>query len=715
MTELRSHLESLLADQPPHPVWPAVEVLWSEPLDAFNCTMRLGPLVERVSLETLARRISERKRLIHLSSDKGDPLRYSCEADIWRQIDLEMCKKRLAHPGAVLEVLVTGGIRPGKTEGATRRGVAHFCFTEGAWVWGLHETDITSGTIQQPRVFKFLPPEMKPDTGKMRRDIVTKFNFGTGGFTGNSFNIPWDCQDETGRKFTGGGLFEFRFYKQDPSTLQGSELTFAMSDELVPPSVVESVRERLLSRAQDTAQPAFLARIRQAQALLGKGEPLPIALLGALYHGVHVITFTPKEGWNATISSFLGGAKKYAKVPAELLPDPKVPASSRTRADFGWFINGKQNWPSKDIIGYELVPRFAQPVMPTRLVAYMHTYDNPFKGNWPGMRQITAKLTPEEKRVLAYGDVDKDWMVQFPNWSEDKHVITLAQVPRQGTVEEIIDPSNARPWCMAWCMTDEVGKRYVLQEWPPCEEEVPGLGVLGEWAIPSRHEKRNGDVGPAQRINPSWSWLDYTVEIWRQRKRLYEKFAASGGRPFIPGITGNGTDQFLHALGYALGGSSQGEPFRGRVLHATLSWTDLPGFTLEGPFIMPERSQMDSRFGSAPTPSDGGSTTLIEEMLKQEHAIEVEPASGGRLAEGDSFIKAALRLDPNGIPGLFVVDDCKAVRFALATYSLPPFAENTQKKDEACKDPRDCVAMYLLGAPEHVTEEDMECEGGGSY
>lgn len=657
MDAIREHLEGALGRQVFHPVHPRVEVLWSEGYDLGRCTMRVGTVTEVVTPETVVKRVFQRNRLIE--QETKDPLRFACEPEIWRQIDLEMCKKRLEMPGLVLEVLVTGGIRAGKTEGATRRVNASFFYTPNSWVVGMHETDITSRSIQQMRVHRFLPPELDTSTGKHKKDKHTKFSYSEAtGFTGAEFNIYWDCFTEDLVMHRAGGRFEFRFYKQDLSTLQGMELTCATSDELVPVQTVKTIRERLATRAADTAKPEFLARIRKAKEMLERGEPLPVALLGAVYHSVHLITFTPKEGWSPTVSSFLQGARKYGWVEAELLKDKAGVADPR-------------------------VPRFAQPVERTRLVAYLHTADNVMKPGYAAVKEMLAGKNENEIRLVAYGDVDKSWMSTFSDYDEAWHVRKWKDWPTDATVYEICDPGGSKPWVLMWIMVDPMRRKWITQEWPCPSWEIEGCGLPGPWAEPSETGKHNGDPGPAQRLRlKRWNRARYTRLIWEGRKRILRKLEEHGVK------------------------------WAGRFVARDLMWKGRDDWKLEGPFVHVEESWMDSRFASGKTENeDKEVVTLLEAMWEEENCIDFMPAPGDRLVEGDQLIQEALADETMGLPMLIVNEECENTRFMFETYSLPEFREKTTATDEACKDFRDPVAYCLLKKPEYVGEVEMTSGG----
>jgi hypothetical protein len=576
-----------------------------------------------------------------------DPLRHPWEHDMWRRIDLAMARKRLEHPGKVLELLVTGGKRPGKTEGCTRRALANFLYTKKSWAWALHETDTTSRTIQQSRVERFLPVELNPESGKMKKDKHTKFTFTAGtGFTGAMFHLTWRCRDENGREFEGGGEFDFRFYKQEESTFQGAEVTVVTSDELIPLNLAKIVVDRLATRAADTARPEFLMRIRRAVALLERGEDLPISLLGAIYHSVHLISFTPAEGWTSTVARFLNDAVKYGwEVSPDLIDKPGV----------------------KD----PRVPRFAQPVDPLKLVAYLFTSDNLVKPAYPALKETYRNASEKDVRISLHGDVDKDWQTRFHGFGA-QHVKTWAGVPAEGTVYEVIDPAGAKPWVISHFFCDVAGRHWQLQEWPCPSIPIDGSSS-GPWAVVSESEKRNGDKGPAQMLRLNYTRAHWTRLIWLQRMRLAQKLRA------------------IH-----------GTNLKVRMEKKVLVWEGRPEWKLEGEFVMPEEALMDSRYAQVRVEVKGFSTTLLEAMMDEENGVPMLPAPGDAIDEGDLFLQHALADDVLDMPGLLVLEECANTRFMFSTYCVLEHTERTKANDEACKDFRDPWAYYLLSDPRHV-------------
>jgi hypothetical protein len=623
-----------------------------------------SPVVEKFTLDELmalgrdqaAVELGRREdAILHMTAY---PLTHCWEPAIWRQIDLEVARKRLAHPGRVIEVFITGGMRPGKSFSCARRMTAHWVYTEKATVFALSETRDTSGKLQQQPVEMFLPEEVSPISGKHKSTKHERFKFSGGHFTNEMFSLRVPVSDETERTYLGGGDFVFRFFGQDIGTFQGYELSSAWSDELVPLGHVKAVRERMATRAQQTKRPEFLYRIEQAVKILESGGKLPIALLGALYHGVHLISFTPYLGWNDTVNYFLNGATKYAW---ETAPD----------------LVGKHG------VLDPRVPRFAQPPHDTGLVAYVFTSDNKIK---PAYEELSASLrnAPEhEVRIKLYGDVDKGEAVVFSSFGPE-NLCDWADIPRKNvTLYEVIDFGKAKPPALQWWIVDYLGRRWLAQEWPSPQIGIPMAGRVllpGAWAVPSETGRYNGDEGPAYRLRLKWDSARIVREIWAMRARLVQKLAETG------------------------------EPYTGEVRTDKLTWKHPlrdASTELEGPFALPYFTIPDPR-GVEET-VEGAS--LGRKYADAENGIYLQPwkTDSGEVMvsapsddDGIKFILDSLARDVEGSPLVRINRECENTRFMFASFTLPPWKEGPQKKDEACVEWFDLMKYLESWEPKHI-------------
>lgn len=683
-TQFENWLGGQLERQTAHPVWPQSRVLWKEEWSIDAVPVKTGDLLETLCPKDLIRRIAARESLIQ--RERHDPLRFLCEPEEYRRIDLECARKRLAMPGVPLMLWVSGGIRSSKTEFVTRRVSANFWWTHKSWCWGFHQTDNTSRSIQQARVFRFLPPEVRPENGKFRKDKTTKFSYSEGtGFTGSQFNIYWECRNEIDEEYTGGGMFEFRFYGQDEGTMVGQELTCSTEDELVPPKVVKLVDDRLLTRAGDTRDRKFLQRIQHAIELLESGKSLPPPLLAAVYHGWQLISFTPKEGWTPSTSMFMQGAREYGHYD----PTPYVQRAMQ-EAIAAMPTEELQRAKAEELTanpwtlaGIRSVPAFAQPPDPRKLVAFLPTYVNVFKGNWPGAVESMQGRTRETIEITLFGLVRRN-VASLLGYDPTKHRRSESELPAAGTIYEVADPAPKKPWVIKWYLVDAAGRKRVLQEWP-CETwDIEDVGPPGPWATSSETDKINGDIGPAQQLVLKRGWDDYTRRVWQGRARLAKRLRA------------------VHGNALRVGVQTQ-----------VLEWKDHPTWRMEGEFVKVVESYMDGRFASLPTVSKAGvNSTAIEEMINAENGIPWDRADGGSIEDGILLMQAEMSNEILGIPALSAQDECTNTLFAWNTYAFPEYADRTRAKDEACKDFVDPDRYFLGKNPEHYETSDFQPRGG---
>lgn len=203
--------------------------------------------------------LKRREELI--AREAADPFRYGYVPPVWKRASELLEKHR--------EILVMGGNRSGKTEWAAKEVLKCMYNKPGAVVWCFQTTAPNSIELQQPRIWKYMPPEWR----NARKGQVTNITYSVkGGFTEGKFVAP------------NGAQCIFRNYAQDPSTIEGGEIDMAWADELVPLDVLETLRFRLVDR-----------------------------------NGKLAVTFTPVQGWSPTVADYLGGAKNVHEVDAELL------------------------------------------------------------------------------------------------------------------------------------------------------------------------------------------------------------------------------------------------------------------------------------------------------------------------------------------------------------------------------------------------------------
>jgi hypothetical protein len=585
----------------------------------------------------------------------------------WRRIDLALARKRLQHPAPVIELIVLGGQDSGKTDGCVHAVCSHLWHTHkhgkhGAHVWFGHTDRGSSQKVHQPRVYEFLPASVLAklgESGRAKRNQNQSIGYSAGsGFTGDAFTMQHNAIDGlSGVRKSCGGTAVFKWYTSADTNRQGSKITSATSDENVTEGFASTVKERLMNEfTKHTTTEAFLDRIRECIAILETGDQLPPHLLGLLYTKVHVLGFTPIEGYKALVAGVLDGAEVIEEEEAELLP-----------------IFGEGHV----VIGHEKVPVIKQPRNPYQIVAYLPTHSNPFA-------DVAAKKADMEGkpydyiRVRYYGDVQKSWDSTFSAFKRSTHVIPWAEVPRNLTIYESLDPAGAKPFFASWYGVSLSGAKYVLQEWP-CPSVAINGRLPGLWAVQSKLGNMNGDLGPAAKLRLNWSNEEYLAMLYQGRMRLFDMFAKTG------------------------------EPFAGKFETRTLSWPEGAKIQpITGTFVVPENSIIDCRWAQSELTIKQGEQTLDIQLCDFENGIVFSKSSGVRIEVGDNLISSSLSATIFGKPELQVVEDCENHIFSLETWA------GKITGDEAAKEPRDTCAYFLLSSPIYIDNEHKNF-GGFSF
>jgi len=151
--------------QTPHPVHPIAELIGRR--KDGRIAARVGGRELLFTQEQLAEYITKREEGIRL--EKADPLRYGHEPVSWTRADRERLRLREKYPVGVIEEWNLGGNRASKSERAAKRIVELMIGKEGARVWCLQSTEASSIENQQSLIWKYLPPEYKTESGKLRQ------------------------------------------------------------------------------------------------------------------------------------------------------------------------------------------------------------------------------------------------------------------------------------------------------------------------------------------------------------------------------------------------------------------------------------------------------------------------------------------------------------------------------------------------------------------
>lgn len=495
-------LQPIVEAQADHPVYPKLRVELST--NEGELRVVVGEQVLAMPPEQVARMLDGRARSIR--QEVEDPFRYGYEPPFWAAVDWAVCEL-VCTPGnehAVLEVLIQGGNRAGKTDYAAKRFVEVLILNDRWLCWGFHSDQAASRSVQQRRTWHYMAPEYKPQTGKLRKTVRARMNYNQeSGFTENMFSLP------------NGSAAHYKFYSADVKGLEGDEPDFCWSDEEIPEEWVEAIAVRLVTKAGKRG--GFLGALRAELAKRKEipGHTLPRVLRAQMWRGCHLITFTPISGLTPTVRRFTKGMVPLVTVPAELLPIRDADGS---------------------VIGREHVPRVARCTQASRLAVWFHTYDNLHGGNYPGMKAACSGKTASWIKIRVYGVTELAKDGRFPQFSRQIHVRPKGPLPKEGTWYHVVDPCNGRNWFQIWALISPIGQVLLAREWPQPDDYVEGVGVMGPWAVPSAGKRLDGDRGPAQ-SSLGWGIKRYSQEIERIERELYrsQHGPGSAGRiePFL--------------------------------------------------------------------------------------------------------------------------------------------------------------------------------------
>ncbi len=640
-----------------------------------------------------------------------DPFRYGYEPPIWKLADDAIAKLRARFKRGVLTELDLGGNRASKTERRAKRLVQNMVNVAGWKAWACQSTETASVQNQQSVIYKYLPPEWKPETGKLRHGAITKIVYSqSGGFTENVLVCP------------NGSECRFKFYEMQVKNLEGAELNEAWADELIPPDWIEALIFRLVTR----------------DGLLG-------------------ITFTPIEGYSSTVKVHLHGATTLEQAEAELLPEQgnlsggvensdsrpltnrrvgedfdghsidclvqsnegtksrsgssappaqnnfsrstsaEMPCDNRTMAatvEEGTAPNTVQanavanvrrtnsgNAKSGVTAGetaqqFEKVPRIQENLnvvingqKSKAVIVYFHTADNPF-GNYESMKATLEGATREKILTRAYGVPTKAMLTRFPLFSDLAHVISLNRFREiqkgGGSWYHFLDPCSGRNWFQQWIFVDALNRAFVAGESPSYDHDwayIPGVGNPGPWAVAGN--KADGEQGDGQK-EWGWGYTRYIEEIERMERVLAQdgKLAAS-------------PTEGAHKIDVAT------------------RW-------------------IDARYGNARRTSEERSTTLIEDMSElgidflaapSEKAIDSGRGGGDgslRMINDKLYYEAKRKIDQTNQPHLYVVETCPNTVYALKEWT------GKDGQHGACKDPIDTLRMFVLSGSEFVDEAMLQ-------
>lgn len=664
--EFRRRVEALLSRQTPHRIYAPIRAEWSQPCDLGVVPMLLSDgRVVPTHWEQILKLHQLREEKI--AKEFTDTFNHGVWPDAWQEILWEICALRVRNPGVPIEFLLSGANGSAKTffAAATMMWAMVRAPSDGQnrlfWYYAMDEPN--SETVQQSALYYWLPQSYKTDSGAVKTMAKTKLRYNTsGGFTDNRFGLD------------NGARAECRFWSKDIGSLEGPRPWCVWSDEEIPLAWLEGIRRRLLTYAEGTAQ--HVAAFKQLLARRA-AEPhlkFPRDILWQLFQGLHLITFTPKSGYTETVASFIEGGKVMREIDATLL--------------------AKTDKRTGEAIGFEKVPKCIHCADPSRAMFYIHAWDNPWGGNWEGMKKMALKKSRNEILWWCYGVAVKIGDSPFPNFNVQAHVRPLAWLPKHGTWYHVVDPvaSGGRAWFQIWAMVCgetsghlNPGDIFVAFEWPNPSWLVKDEGYLGDWASPGG-SKGNGTRGPAQR-NLGWGYRRQKEEIER-------------------------VEQHLHALQHPMDKTSHGTaripiPEGNRIMDSRAANTEKENESQSMTLIewMEQDTSPDLRDGLyfVPAGRDSGASQgqtsvhpgeqMINDLLFYDKDLAVLDEKTGWIAVPPALGKG---------PRLYIAETCVNLIAALRHY--PGIATG---RDSAFKDPIDCLRYLVIAAPIHIDSRHL--------
>lgn len=374
-------------------------------------------------------------------------------------------------------------------------------------------------------------------------------------------------------------------------------------------------------------------------------------------------SFTPVKGMTPTIRTAVGDGQILESKPSELLP---------SRVNVAGLPVGH-------------MPYIQEAAIPRAKVIYFHSNLNPF-GNSAGSyyKQIAEMCNGKPDKFtmrVAYGYTTDTAGKAFPLFGH-VNVVRPEDLPVDGTNYQLIDPAGARRFSCIWVRVTAGfnPKVYIYRDWPDQQR-------YGEWAIPTERELSpdsnrgwDGDPGPAQQT-ANWGVAQYKEE--------FEKVETVD--PAKP----------------------EKDPHRARL--ATRS-----GLSMEDILVR----YIDSRAGKDQHTALQSGTCLLDDFAKtttsstgkDQPPMYLELASGVRAEAGLSAIEALLYWEPEkpfdpvmNCPKLYVSNECHQVIWAMSNFT------GRGGEKGACKDFVDLVRYAAIGELLHVSKNEFDGKGGGSY
>jgi hypothetical protein len=673
-TEVSAALLELLAGQTPHSLVPLLTLADEKPDSLGRYCMRIGGGLEWMTLEAIVECFQARETSIENS--ELDRYAYGFWLPTWQENLWEIARLRVENPGKPITFLCAGSNGSSKSEFAAAVMVTAMMQTESLprrkaeqpVFWCLAETEPKSEAVEQPKIYAWLPSDYKTVKGSVKKTARGKLGYNdAGGFTDNTFSLYH------------GGICRFRFWSAAPdAVLEGPRPLAAWSDEELPFYWLEQIEKRLLTEAEHSVAIVPKLKMLLAQRDADPLMPFPRDMIGQLMMGVHLLTYTAKNGYTETVRAFMDRSRVVQEIEADPTLLPRRDSAG-------------------NIVGGEWMPKLVHCKSKHRRVRFMHAWENPLGGNWEAMRETAKEKGRAEILWWCYGVAEKSSDTPFPNFDVRIHVRPALWCPPMASWFNIVDPNatGGRQWFMLWACV--VGQHYndlapgdiwVAREWPQRNDAIPTIGRPGEWARPG------GKNGMGLRGSAQSAW---PVGIqWRAEeiKRVERELALAHGRP--PSDIAN-WEVMKHFI-----------PEGNRIMDARPLNTQLAGQTeTKTLFDYLEENEL-SFYGAGRDSGASTGETIVKHGLmmvnnalyfNRDHAV-LNPKTGW------------LEINPQlgRGPRLRIADCCENLIDSIV--NLPGDAS----PDSAWKDPIDCLRYLIIADPQFISEQDQQgYSPGGSY
>jgi hypothetical protein len=318
--------------------------------------------------------------------------------------------------------------------------------------------------------------------------------------------------------------------------------------------------------------------------------------------------------------------------------------------------------------------------------------DNPY-GNPIALWRRWKDAGREKIERRMYGFPRRGFSAQFPQFDESVHVVPHSALPKVGPVVMMMDPTpGGRPFVMGWFRACG-GKLYMIAEWPNQHDLVPGLGVMGPWAVPSgsNNGKNDGAPGPGQE-SIGWGLRQYLLEIgriegWTEEDIEHVKTWTPPVEPYEESDEEIETD-----------GDCPREIRRLPPIVRVATPEEMTIVLGQRAALRVVERRMDCRAASAPRIERDRPRTLQTDF--QEWGIEFDLAPGGEIEDGVARVNDLLSWDREkpmsaiNSPRLYFSDRCQNAIYAMKNWM------NAQGQKGACKDFADLVRWAA----------ELECE-----